>query len=524
MSIEGNWSRRISRRKLLGMGGMGAAALVLGGSSFLPARERRAGRPLVTHGVQSGDVSSRNAVVWARADHPARMVVEISPTESFRELRRYQGPRATARTDFTAQMDLEGLAPGDEVFYRVSSEDEDRAGRLGEPVAGSFRTASRGDQDIRFVWSGDTAGQGWGINPDFGGMRIYETMRRQSPDFFVHSGDNIYADDPIEEKVILPDGTVWRNIVTEEKSKVAQTLADFRGNYKYNLLDENLLRFNAEVPVFSQWDDHETTNNWYPGETLTDPLYTVRDVDVLSARSLRAFHEYMPIRQTPQEDGRIYRKIPYGPSLDIFFLDMRTYRGPNTANLQPEQSEATDILGERQLAWLKRGLKASRATWKVIASDMPIGLVVPDDSAFEAIANANDGAALGRELEIAELLSFIRREGVKNTVWTTADVHYTAAHRYDPNGATFQDFDSFWEFVSGPLNAGTAFEPNDLDATFGPRVEYQKFAETPDQPPSDGLQFFGQVDIAGDTEAMTVALKDLEGNTLYSVDLDPEGR
>src|SRR5262249_42458108 len=66
----------------------------------------------------------------------------------------------------------------------------------------------------------------------------------------------------------LPNGEVWRNIVTEEKSKIAQTLADFRGNYKYNLLDKNVLAFNAEVPLFAQWDDHEVTNDWCPGEAL----------------------------------------------------------------------------------------------------------------------------------------------------------------------------------------------------------------------------------------------------------------
>ena len=78
------------------------------------------------------------------------------------------------------------------------------------------------------------------------------------------------------------------------------------------------------------------------------------------------------------------------------------------------------------------------------------------------------GRPLGRELEFAELFRFIRDQGIRNVVWLTADVHYTAAHRYDPNRAQFQEFAPFWEFVSGPLNAGT-FGPNPLDATFGPR-------------------------------------------------------
>jgi alkaline phosphatase D len=53
-------------------------------------------------------------------------------------------------------------------------------------------------------------------------------------------------------------------------------------------------------------------------------------------------------------------------------------------------------------------------------------------------------------------------------VWITADMHYTAAHYYDPNRAVFQDFDPFWEFVSGPLHAGT-WGPGNLDNTLARR-------------------------------------------------------
>ncbi len=110
---------------------------------------------------------------------------------------------------------------------------------------------------------------------------------------------------------------------------------------------------------------------------------------------------------------------------------------------------------------------ASKATWKVIASDMPIGLVVGDGDNFENGANG-DGPVRGREFDIAEILSFIKANKLDNTVWLTADVHYTAAHYYDPNKAQFQDFLPFWEFVSGPLHAGS-FGPNKLDTRSDPK-------------------------------------------------------
>lgn len=120
--------------------------------------------------------------------------------------------------------------------------------------------------------------------------------------------------------------------------------------------------------------------------------------------------------QRADNGGRIYRKLSYGPMLDIVVLDMRSYRSGNDDNLAPTPEARTAFLGQAQLDWLKSGLKGSQAQWKVIAADMPIGLGVPDGEVspgvgrWEAIANGDDGAAKGRELEIAELLGFLRQQ------------------------------------------------------------------------------------------------------------------
>jgi alkaline phosphatase D len=166
---------------------------------------------------------------------------------------------------------------------------------------------------------------------------------------------------------------------------------------------------------------------------------------------------------------------------------------------------------------------ASRATWKVIGSDMPLGLIVRDGAnAFENAANG-DGPPLGRELEIAELLKFLKAAGVRTVVWLTADVHYAASHYYDPTQARFQDFDPFWEFVSGPLHAGT-FGPGALDDTFGPQVRFCSVPQgmRPNRPPSEGLQFFGLVQIDGPSAVMTVSHYNVAGDRLWSVDLEPQ--
>jgi phosphodiesterase/alkaline phosphatase D-like protein len=114
---------------------------------------------------------------------------------------------------------------------RVMFQDLSNNRALSDPLLGRFRTAPTKTRPIRFLWSGDTAGQGWGINPEFGGMKIYEAMRQTHPDFFIHSGDNIYADGPIQEFVTAENSKTWHNIVTPEVAKVAETLAEYRGRY-----------------------------------------------------------------------------------------------------------------------------------------------------------------------------------------------------------------------------------------------------------------------------------------------------
>ena len=475
---------RIDRRTLLRAAAVGA---------FAAPGLVRADRPVLTHGVQSGDVIRGSGLVWARADRPSRMVVEVSEDPGFAHARRVEGPVLTPDTDFTGKVRVFGR--GRTVHYRVTAEDLDR--RVGsDPVTGSFRTPPARQEGVRFVWSGDVVGQGWGIDRDRGGMRIFRAMAERDPDFFLHSGDTVYADGPLTETVALPDGSTWRNLVTPEKLKVAETLTEFRGQYAYNLLDENLRAFAAAVPQVNQWDDHEVTNNWYPGELLADDRYTEKRVDVLAERAFRAYHEWVPLDPRRALDGRVYRRLPYGAHAELFVLDMRTYRDANR---------------------LVDGLASSHATWKFVASDMPIGVHVPDGTAWEAVANGAAGPPSGREAELAWVLSELRRRRVRGVVWLTADVHYTAAHHYAPERAAFTEFDPFWEFVSGPLHAG-AFGPNPLDPTFGPEAVFVQAPPAPNTSPAQGFQHFGEVEVAPHGE-LRVTLRGQDGRELWSTTL-----
>lgn len=376
----------IGRRGILGGG------LALAACGRAPAFIRRdAARPLIPEGALAGDVGEDSALIWSRCDRQATMVVEWSAGSA---RGRVYGPSVGPASDFAGTTMLRDLPAGAAVEYRVRFLAEDGRTRSA-PVEGLLRTAPVGGQPLRILWSGDTCGQGYGIDAARGGLQTYAAMLARAPDLFVHCGDLIYADNPIPATIKLADGTEWRNQTMAGREKVAETIDEFRAAYRYNLLDEHYARFHRTVATIFAWDDHEVLNNWYPGEILGDdePRYQVREVDVLAARGRQAFREHTAIA-----GETIHRVIRYGPLCDLFVLDMRSFRGPNTAGLEEAPEGPTSaILGADQARWLADGLASSKALWKLVIADMPLGLVVADGAAIEAVANGDAGPPRGRE-------------------------------------------------------------------------------------------------------------------------------
>ena len=133
-------SASLTRRRFLMTAGSSATATMVGGIAK-PYLSRAADRPLITHGIASGDVEVACGVVWARADRPARMLVEAATTESFSAVCRAVFIDALPETDYTAKALLKGLPAGQDIFYRIQFQDHASPTILGEPLIGRFRTA-----------------------------------------------------------------------------------------------------------------------------------------------------------------------------------------------------------------------------------------------------------------------------------------------------------------------------------------------------------------------------------------------
>ncbi|MFX6201777.1 alkaline phosphatase D family protein, partial [Acinetobacter baumannii] len=81
---------------------------------------------------------------------------------------------------------------------------------------------------------------------------------------------------------------------------------------------------------------------------------------MLAARAKQAMFEYNPFRFNPVDPEQIYRAFQYGPLLDVFMLDERSYRGRNSPNRQTTLDADSAFLGPKQTAWLKQSLKQSK--------------------------------------------------------------------------------------------------------------------------------------------------------------------
>src|SRR3569833_3104872 len=112
--IENHVSRR---RFLSGSAALGLAAIAA------PRISRAAARPLITHGIQSGDVRADSAVLWSRADRPASAVFEWSTTESFQNVRSLPKIAALPESDFTVKLLATDLPSNQDIFYRVKFQD-----------------------------------------------------------------------------------------------------------------------------------------------------------------------------------------------------------------------------------------------------------------------------------------------------------------------------------------------------------------------------------------------------------------
>jgi alkaline phosphatase D len=479
----------------------------------------------ITHGVASGEITNDSAVIWSRSNREAQMHVEYDISSDFLQPKSLNSTSlANQTTDYTARAMLEGLKPDTAYYYRVwfsrsnLYQDNSNSTLLSDSLSGTFRTAPAPDHSspttkpISFIFAADLGGQKHCRQSDTGGYSIFKNMKELSPDFFIANGDMIYAADkcPLEG----PSDN-WKNIPGNFSgiadpdvnwTNIEQVRDTYLKHWQYNRADPYLQSFLQNVSMYSQWDDHEVINDfgalWQYWNSFNKDR---KDYANLVNEGRDAFFNYSPMYRNLDEKDRIYRSFNWGPNLDVFILDARSYRSPN--NLADIPNNNKTMLGSEQLHWLKQSLMDSSAIWKVISSDVPISVPTGANASIlgrDGWANGNDtnySSKTGFENELQQLLAFLDEINIKNIVFVTTDVHFPANILYEIDANGDGDKLIFHELISGPLSAFRFGIPGGvplpkLDTTFNPKILYEE----------GGIFNFGYVEIQKQPEDNLVHL------------------
>ena len=293
------------------------------------AERRGSGRPDRVPVVEFPDGATIETIEGAAAGAPGKIRIRYKVAGAS-EWKATHWCAVDPERDYTCQFNLTGLRPN--AKYQLRAETP-----AGNVVEGRFRTSPRDDRSERVVFTVST-GQAY---PDQdaagGGYRIYDSMLRLDPSFFVHTGDVVYYD------------------------RLAKTLPLARWHWARMYSLPTNVKFHRQVASYFIKDDHDTWMNdcWPTRKTRFMGDFTFE-------QGLAVFREQVPM------GDRTWRSFQWGRDLQIWLVEGRDYRSPNTMPDGPDKT----IWGREQKAWFKRTVQESNAAFRILISPTPI--VGPD--------------------------------------------------------------------------------------------------------------------------------------------------
>lgn len=398
----------IDRRSLLGLIGAGAATPAVAAAAPVQSRPVQ-----FLHGVASGDPDRTSAVFWTRVT-PADLGggdvlldLEVAHDAAFtRVARRSQGLRARASRDFTVKHDLDGqgLEPGTEYFYRFV------AGEVVSPV-GRVKTLPVGaTADVVLAVASCQLYPG-GLFNAWDAVSKLERL-----DAVVHLGDYIYEYGAEAGDYGMATGAALSRLPQPPHEIVS--LDDYRLRHAQYKSDPDLQAAHARAAFICVWDDHEVTNDaWASGAQNHQPE-TEGDYAARKAIALRAYYEWMPIRE-PKAGAlkeAIQRTFHFGDLASLMMVETRlqgrteqldyakdlTFAAgpdgkpvPDVAAFQGKRTDpARDLLDGAQRSWLFGELRGSREAgrpWQVLGNQVVMARVAGPNVAAQMTAEQIQG-------------------------------------------------------------------------------------------------------------------------------------
>ncbi|WP_217447495.1 alkaline phosphatase D family protein [Maribellus comscasis] len=236
------------------------------------------------------------------------------------------------KKNYTTQWQLENLRPNTKYVVEIEARLNNKS-KVSDKTEGAFRTppTEKTEEDIEFCivtchdyWRKDTTD----------GHKIYNSMIKMFPDFYVHTGDIEYYDKP-------------------EPYALTEELMRFKWDRLFALPLQR--KFWTQVTSYFMKDDHDALkNDAWPGQTYGTVPWD---------RGIEIFEK----EQFPYHN-KFYKTIRWGKDLQIWITEGRNYRSSNNIPDGPEKT----IYGKEQMDWLFKTLKESDATFKVIINANPV--------------------------------------------------------------------------------------------------------------------------------------------------------
>ncbi|MFC3678980.1 alkaline phosphatase D family protein [Bacterioplanoides pacificum] len=412
----------VSRRSLLkNLGLAGAAASVagpVGAMSSTPAVDPLADKNIADfgHGVASGDPLADRVILWTRITPLVNAAIDVK-WRICRDVEMTDEVNAgvfstSAERDYTVKVDADGLMPNTWYYYQFSAGDKQSA-------IGRTKTAAETGLDrLRLaVVSCSSFPHGY--------FNVYRILsERNDLDAVVHLGDYIYEygegkyDDKVlrEQRALLP------------KHEIV-SLSDYRQRHNLYKRDPDLQAVHQQYPFIVTWDDHEFAN-----DTWKDGAENHNDGEgefiARKRAAKKAYFEWMPVRNQPDDLEAVYRKLQFGNLVDLMVLDTRVEGRDEQVGFFT-QSERHDpnrtLLGFEQEQWLHNQLSVSSAKWKICGQQVQIQhigpVALPDKlgGGTSFFLDTWDGYTSTRR----RLFNHLENNNIDNFIVLTGDIHST---------------------------------------------------------------------------------------------------
>ncbi|OHE94898.1 PhoD-like phosphatase [Colletotrichum orchidophilum] len=451
-----------------------------------------------THSVASGDPYEDSVILWTRAapttdndrsnvtvsgyvplydhstedyvkksDSPVCVKWKISTSKSFESVADSGTAYTSSDVDYTVKVEAKRLAPFTVYFYQFEICNSNKTSPIGRTKTIPKKN-SRVETPIKLaVYSCS--------NYPFGFFNAYgNPVRKDSVDFMVHLGDYIYEYRNGEYgwgnsigRIPLPDRQIY-------------TLYDYRKRIATYRTDLDLLASHQNFAWITVWDDHEVSDNtWRDGasELNNTEASFIADggvsVDQRKMNAVRAYFEWMPLRQVDMDDNlRIWREFNFGNLFDLVMLDTRQYDRAitdvytNTDYIHAISNEASrSLMGPRQEAWFYKTLRKSstRGTaWRVIGNQIIFSRM------NESLSNGNENPMNydqwdGYQANRNRTFQALYEHNIGNNIFLAGDSHASWAsdlvwlgeYAYDQNtGVNSVGAEFGGSAVSSPCPAG----------------------------------------------------------------------